>query len=165
MKLSIYVPDERADDIERWREKMNFSRVFIEAFDRAVVSEAVISNVKGKEMKTVVERLKKEADGTFEYAWKEGAKLGREWALRHAHLSDLRNIAEGVLTFNDRKDDVRLLLWGDYQYCGYCRTPEDDHGDSQMAQYGTDMETHRRGYNQGFVDAVKQVWEDIKEAF
>ncbi|MBC7853196.1 MAG: hypothetical protein IAF94_07150 [Pirellulaceae bacterium] len=165
MKLSIYVPDERADDIERWRERLNFSKVFIEAFDQALAADAAISNVKGKEMKAVVERLTKEADGTFEYSWKVGAKLGRVWATRHAHLSDLRNIAEGVVTFNDRKDDVRLVLWGDYQHCGYYQTPEEDYEDAQMAQSGTDIETYRRGYNQGFVDAVKQVWDDIKTAF
>jgi predicted nucleic acid-binding protein len=165
LKLSIYVPDERADDIERWRESLNFSKLFVEAFDRAVAREVVAGKLSEKDTKMVIERLRKEAGGTFEYAWKEGAKLGRVWAIRHAHLSDLRNVAEGVFTYAGRTADVRLLLWGDYVHCGYAKTPEDEYEDVRMAQEGTDVELYRRGHNQGFVEAVKEIWEEIKGEF
>ena len=73
VKIGIYIPDERMKDIDRWRKKLNFSRIFMEAFDRAIIAETTL----GKIRKT---------------------------------------------------------------------------------------ETHRCGFNQGFVDAVKQIWDEVKTA-
>lgn len=163
-KIGIYVPDDRMEDIERWRERLNFSQIFMEAFDRATVAAAVLPKVKGKEMKGVIERLKKQAERDTERAWKRGAKDGREWAVKFAYYSHFRSIAEGRLTFDKPDSDVMDFLHHHYEHCGYVKTPDDEYGEYEADKYG-DSETSRRGFNQGFVDAVKQVWEDIRVAF
>lgn len=168
MKLSIYVPDDRAEDIERWRERLNFSQMFVEAFDRAVAAEAAISKVKDKEMKSVVERLKREADGAFELAWKEGAKEGRNWAIKYARLPDLRNLAESGQSYLNsvELEEVRQFLWNAYRDNGYDGSFEEDKVEDRfLEQDGTDPVTYHRGFNQGFIEAVKHVWDEVKAAF
>lgn len=161
-KIGVYVPDERMKHIERWRDKINFSRMFMEAFDRAIVSESAITSIKGKEMKALIERLKKETDGTLEHTWKLGAKEARNWAVNHARYSHLRQIGEGELAFNKPESNVMSFLYT-YYPAHYFRTPEDEQGDLEMELY-SDAETSRRGFNQGFVDVVKQIWEEVKSA-
>lgn len=163
-KIGVYIPDDRMPDIERWRDRLNFSQLFIEAFDRATIAAATLTSVKGKEMKGVIERLKKQVDGDSERAWKNGAKEGRNWAIKHAYFSHLRNIAEGRLTFDNPDSDVMDFLYHHYENWGYVRTPDDEYGEYETDKYG-DLETVRRGFNRGFVDAVKQVWDDVKGAF
>jgi hypothetical protein len=149
-------------DIERWRNRINFSRVFMEAFDRAIISESALTNIKAKDMKTLIERLKKETNGTIEHAWKLGAKVGREWAIKHANYGHLRQIGEGEMKFDKPDSNAMGLLYCCYE-SDYCRTPEDEQAEIELERFG-DLETYRRGFNQGFVDAVKQIWEDIKSA-
>jgi hypothetical protein len=161
-KIGVYVPDERMKDIERWRDKINFSRVFMEAFDRAIVAETTLTSVKGKDMKALIARLKKETNGTFEHAWKLGAKEGREWALNHANYGHLRQIGEGEMSFDKPDSNVMGLLYGRYE-AHYFRTEEDQQAEMELERFG-DAETYRRGFNRGFVDAVKQVWDEIKTA-
>lgn len=162
-KIGIYVPDERMADIDRWRERLNFSRLFMDAFDRAILTDSVLTNVKGKEMKELVARLKKQADGDIERAWKRGAVEGRGWAVKHAYFSHLRNIAEEKLTF-DTDQDVLRFLWHHYEHCGYVKTPEDEY-DDYLTDRHEDRETQKLGFNRGFVDAVKKIWEEIQPAF
>jgi hypothetical protein len=161
-KIGIYVPDERMKDIERWRENINFSRIFMEAFDRAIVAESNLINIKGKEMKALIERLKKETNGTLEHAWKLGAKEGRQWALKHANYGHLRQIGEGEMKFDKPDSYAMRLLYCCYE-SEYMRTPEDEQAEMELERFG-DAETYRRGFNQGFVDSVKQIWEEIKTA-
>lgn len=34
-KIGIYIPDDGMDQIEAWRDRINFSQLFMEAFDQA----------------------------------------------------------------------------------------------------------------------------------
>ena len=162
-KVGVYVPDERMKDIERWRDKMNFSQLFMEAFDRAVAAQSQLSKVKGKEMKGVVERLKREAEGTFERGWKAGLSCGSEWARKHARISHLREIAEGELTFGPRPSDVMSFLRYYYEW-HYMETPEDELEEEQLDR-SQDSDTYRQGFNRGFTDGAKHLWDEIKDAF
>lgn len=161
-KIGVYIPDDRMKDINRWRDKMNFSQLFLEAFDRAVATNAAISKVKEKEMKEVIERLKREAGAAFEAGWKQGASQGREWAIKHAHFSDLRKIGEGELKFDGPEDEANRFLRIAYEFAGYIKTPQDEWEERDLS---SDHATHNRGFNQGFTEAAKQVWENIKHAF
>lgn len=159
-KIGVYIPDERMKDIERWRERLNFSRVFMEAFDRAIIAETTLGKIKGKDMKALIERLKKETGATIEHAWKQGATIGRQWALKHSRYGHLRQIGKGELNFDSPESNAMNFLYCYYEGY-YCRTPEDEYEEHDLERYG-DTETYRRGFNQGFVEAVRQVWEEIK---
>lgn len=163
-KIGVYVPNDRMKDIEQWRKALNFSQLFMEAFDRAVAAQADLTKVKDREMKSLVERLKRDADKTFELGWKAGAKLGRSWALNDARLSHLRNIAEGKEDFNGDSSDARNFLYFHYESKGYSRSPDEEHADFERDMYD-DSQVYREGFNRGFIEAVKHVWEDIKDAF
>ena len=162
-RIAVYIPDERMPDIEKWREKMNFSQLFIEAFDRAIQSQK--SRLKDSDMKATVHRLKRASGQSFESGWKEGVTLGTTWALKHSHLSHLQSIGEGKLAFDKDGDDVMNFLRWYYEHEGYCKTPEDEQADIEYERCGGDAETYARGRNAGFVEAAKNVWEDIRAEF
>lgn len=162
-RITVYIPDERMPDIEKWREKTNFSQIFIEAFDRAIQSQK--PKLKESEMKATVQRLKRASGQTFESGWKEGVKLGTAWAIKHSHLSHLQRIGEGILAFEKDGDDVVRFLNFYYEHEGYCRTPDDEREDMEYERWGGDAETYARGRNAGFVEAAKNVWEDIRSEF
>jgi len=115
-------------------------------------------------MKSVVLRLKKESNKTFERGWKDGVALGNVWAAKHSHISHLRRIGEGVLSFDKPDDDV--VEWLDWLYRGqgYQKTPEDESNELALEQHH-DAETYRRGRNAGFLDASKNIWEQIRLEF
>lgn len=162
-KIGVYVPDDRMQDIERWRESMNFSQLFLEAFDRAIAMQADLDKVQGKEMKTLVERLKRESGKTFEAGWKCGAKQGRQWAIHSAHLSHLREIGEGR-RFAGPAQDVSGFLRFHYEWAGYFTTPEEEHQRMDDERVD-DMVIWDCGYNRGFVESVQQVWAEIRDSF
>lgn len=159
-KIGVYIPDDRMSDIERWRDRLNFSRVFMEAFDRVIIAETTLGKIKGKDMKELIERLKKETGATIEHAWKQGATIGRQWALKCARLNHLRQIGEGELDFDSPREDAMNFLYC-YYPADYCRTPDDEHEKMEYERYG-DIEAYNRGFNQGFVEAAGEVWEEIK---
>jgi len=43
-KLGIYIPDKRMAEVNKWRDKFTFSRLFMDAFDAAVQREATNAN-------------------------------------------------------------------------------------------------------------------------
>ena len=52
-KITIYAPKHRLQEIERWRDEMNFSELFWSAFDREVAARSV-SKSRRKDMQKVV---------------------------------------------------------------------------------------------------------------
>jgi hypothetical protein len=162
-RIAVYVPDERMPDVEKWREKMNFSQLFIEAFDRAIQSQK--SKLKDSEMKATVQRLKRASGQTFESGWKEGVKIGTEWATKRCHLSHLQSIGEGKLAFDKDGDDVLKFLRWYYEHEGYCKTPDDEQEEIEYERFGGDAQMFARGRNAGFVEAAKNVWEEIRAEF
>src|SRR5262245_39779055 len=91
MKLSIYVPDERAGDIERWRERLNFSQLFLQSLDSEIATRAQASEVKGKDMKAVIERLKREISEAQDegrgFGYREGVRFAKEFLGRAQMLA------------------------------------------------------------------------------
>jgi hypothetical protein len=115
-------------------------------------------------MKSVIERMKKESARTFEFGWKNGARLGTAWAMKHSRCSDLRRIGEGSQTFDKDDDDVVRFLRTYYMNEGYY---EDERAIEEHIQLERecDADIFRRGRNAGFVDAVKHVWEEVRSSF
>jgi hypothetical protein len=77
-------------------------------------------------------------------------------------LADAAGVRE-KLTFDAEQDAVRFL-WHHYEHCGYVKTPEDEY-DDYLTDRHEDRETQKMGFNRGFVDAVKKIWEEIQPAF
>jgi len=40
-KIGVYIPKDRMQDIEKWRKKLNFSAIFMEAFDAKIADYAI----------------------------------------------------------------------------------------------------------------------------
>ena len=76
----------------------------------ATVAQAQLDKSKGAEMKAVIERSKRESEAAIEHNWKEGAKVGREWAVHQARLSHLRKIGEDQLRFGNPESNAMAFL-------------------------------------------------------
>lgn len=159
-RLSIYVPDDRMPDIEKWREELSFSQIFLEAFDRAAAVNAK-TKLRKNEMKAVVERLKRHTGAWFEVGHSHGVSHGTHWAKEDACLTDLRAIGEGRRSFDSRS--VGDFLETDYPFEHQPGWDRDFFSECFSGQ--GDMDAMVDGFDAGFVDGVKAVWEQIKEAF
>jgi hypothetical protein len=162
-KIGVYIPDDRMVDIEEWREKINFSQLFMEAFDRTILAQAQLPKLKEKEMKTVVERLQRAAASSHEHGWKAGVHTGRVWAIKYSNLSHLREIGRGELAFAGERDDVKGFLRTYYE--SVYRPSEEEERDDFDTERFHDGGLYRQGFNRGFVESAKSVWDGIKVAF
>lgn len=153
-KLGIYVPDNRLKDVEKWREKVNFSELFWKAFDNEIALRAT-SQVKGSDMEKLIERLKVEAGRDMEEGKLKGAECGREWALEHATRRDFQIVDEGVPAHYG--DLLGFLL----AECDALYPAEwwDD-----LVTGVSDEAAFRLGFCRGFDAAVHEIWSKVKKS-
>ncbi|MBW3597692.1 MAG: hypothetical protein KY475_10490 [Planctomycetes bacterium] len=160
-KIGIYIPDDMVDEIEKWRAKMNFSRIFVEAFERAVLESADEDRVTKKELRVAVQRMKKAMGRDAEQGRKDGVELGRHWALELAPRDKLRAVASG----RSQPDDLERFVGADYD-----RAPPGDMAylNDRFPHHGhnvQDWEAYNSGRNEGFVEGATQVWNRLAPAF
>lgn len=168
-KIGIYVPNHRLKDVEKWRDSMNFSELFWSAFDREVVLQSKTSKVKGKDMKMVIDRLKRETSEDFDGGREVGIDYGIEWAEETGGLSDIRGIAECVITFDT--EPIDKFLTRKYAEFGHDPGWFDACLDSRNDFFVTfeylpsDLDGFKKGFEAGFIKGVQSVWEKISVAF
>jgi hypothetical protein len=91
-KVTISVPDDLSEKMEKWRDHFNFSQVFQDAISSLIQKkEEFQKRLKGDhDMDAIVERLKREKSETEKNYFDDGKKDGLEWA-KAAHYSDLQS--------------------------------------------------------------------------
>lgn len=149
-KLGVYIPDAKMPEVEEWREKVNFSQLFMEAFERAVLLEKTLEKLERKEMQDVIKRLKAEQEEDFRTGETKGREDGQQWAKNDAALADLRRICEADEDTPESMED--MLITGDW-----C---DNDYFDTQSK--GCDRDCFMRGYFRGFVEGATSIWEQVK---
>jgi hypothetical protein len=153
-KLGIYVPDGKMAEIEEWRKEINFSQLFIEAFDREMRVQSIIKTVLEKsDMKATIVRLQQCRTHDYAAGCELGAEDGTTWATGEAPLADLRQICTGEV--KDGNELFQLL----------------DNADAWDAERfrehtaGHDEKAFLAGYYSGFVKGAKAVWTKVSRAF
>ena len=171
-KIGIYIPDAKAPEVEEWKNRLNLSEIFREAFDKAV-HEARLSEMGGDEMENVVKRLRQDEDESYQ-AGKDGAfESGVTWAKEDASLSDLRGLC------NRAEED-----WQEWADQHMCRTEDSSgevspgetllsllRGDGGFAlSWEEEIDRFDRvsflaGFFDGFVEGASSIWAQVCRNF
>lgn len=125
-KITISVPDELHEKMEKWKESFNFSRVFQEAISEKIQrKEDFQERLKGgSNMQTIIERLKEEKIKSGEDYYEEGKKDGLEWAkaahydeiqyaLQWETVKDIQQHQPGLFATDPTKDEVLGEYFGE----------------------------------------------------
>jgi len=91
-KIGIYLPEERVTDVEKYRDRMNFSAMFWLAFDQE--KHRLDCLPKGKKMSTIIERLRQSKQEHESTQIKEGRVAGTSWASDVAEFHELLALRE-----------------------------------------------------------------------
>lgn len=154
-KVTLSVPDELHEKMNKWRSSINFSKVFQstikniinkkEGFNKRISEDIDFSDI--------IERLKKEKE-EFENRYKSfGQKLGMEWS-KAAHYSDLLyalkwNPAEGNILKDEKLGNYFIKIMSK---------------DPHLKIKGS-IKDNKNVYKfvSGWKESVNQFWSEIKD--
>lgn len=145
-KLGIYIPESRVNEVETYRDQMNFSAIFWSAFDSEKHRLDCIP--KGKEMNKVVERLRKSKKADEECQRSEGQTCGADWAANRAEHGELLKLRE-LLLWSQREYDLEVTSLGVQDIF-----PEFDFWETALRDDGVGVTD---AFAEGFVESAVEV--------
>lgn len=142
-RLNITVPDDLYDKIQRWRERLNLSKICQEALAAEIAKLEAIPKA-ALEMEALVERLKREK-GKAGRAWfRRGVFEGMEWG-RRASYADLKRWGqakpEELLKASSPPEVLRPYI----------------------RQHVKDPLWEYRPFAEGWLSGVQEVWRRVKD--
>lgn len=138
-RLNITIPDELYRALEKWRDRLNISRLCQEAIAREVAKLEDLPR-QAAELETLVERLRQEKALAERFWFAQGVTDGIAWT-RGASYGELR-------------------LWGE---TGRLEPPEPEALQSALRRYRGDPAFEGETYRQGWAAGVKEVWQRVKD--
>lgn len=159
-RLVLYVPDNRQAQVDEWRDRLNYSRLFFEAFDRAVALQKEIDRMSKDGIDPVVERLKRESDEAVSDAKQEGVEAGTMWAREYASKRHLRAIGSNnpELLIGNCFNDLYRFLEEEYESCT-------DRDEGLVPDVSLWDEEEMEAWFEGFRDGAEEVWDSVSEHF
>jgi hypothetical protein len=142
-KLNITIPDEIYERLERWRDRVNISRICAEAINRELNKLEQLPDDLAA-MKTTLSRLGREKEKLERISFRAGVYDGLEWA-RQAEYAELKFWSHQVTlskTWN-------LVLEGPAA--------------EPAAAHAQDVRWDRMPYAEGWLAGVKQFWERLQK--
>ncbi len=157
-RLVLYVPDNRQAQVDEWRNTLNYSRLFFEAFDRAVALQKDIDSMSDDKKSAVVERLKRESAEAEAYALDLGVRTGVIWAERYATKRHLRVIGG---------DNPEVLIGTDFQglysLLERCYDSFVDRDNEIVPDFALWDEEELEAWAEGFVKGATETWNAIAD--
>lgn len=158
-RLVLYVPDNRQAQVDEWRDELNYSKLFFEAFDRAVAIKQEIRSMNPTVLQGVVERLKEQASEAKAFAYDIGVKIGAIWAQDSATKHHLRAVAG---------EHPELAIGTDYAglYSFLEQLYEDVvDPDSKIFPRNIQLwdENELEALRNGFIDGATEIWDAVAE--
>lgn len=172
-RLNVSVPDDVYVKMQEWKDTLNFSGIFKKAMSEAIEKKEKYKDFKQKtkeaiNMDTVIERLKKEKSESHKDAFDEGKKDGYEYAKsatydEFQYVLQYETLRNRILKFDNRgyphppEDEV----FGDYfaerieQHMANNLSTWDNMGDLPD-EYFVEWEA-------GFIEGIKDFWEEVKD--
>lgn len=145
--------EEGMDKLTNGRElarRLNLSRIFIEAFDRAVCTEMCLEDWEDHEMAEVVDRLRLSRPDDIEAGVEAGIREGQKWAKGRAKLGQLKTVASGRM--KGLQELFEFLNASDAW----------DHDTYREALDDRDEAAFGKGFATGFVRGAAHVWAQVR---
>ena len=153
-KITISIPDELHEKMEKWKENFNFSRVFQEAIREKIqrqedFKERIVGDPK---MEEVIERLstEKRQTGADWFDW--GKNDGLDWA-KSSHYDEIQFVVNGQ---EDPKGVVYELSQNEAYFDDMLDDYNQEHGALAINNLPADWE-------KGFVAGVCDFWDEVAD--
>jgi hypothetical protein len=162
-RLTIYVADEDWDDVQKFKQGRNLADWFKRAVRRELAAQQKESGKKkmtiaNVDVDAVVRRLKAEREQGEREAFQAGTAAGLDWAQHFAGTKDLQAVSNYGFPTIIRQGESH---WGNL--IGY-ESPASGFDGWEPAPDWTDAaERNDRAFVSGFVAAVRQVWEAVRD--
>lgn len=161
-KVTISVPDQLHEKMEKWRKSFNFSRIFQKAIGEAIrKKEEFRKRLGGDEtMERIIERLRKEKEEESAIYYEEGREYGIEWA-KASHYVSLKVAVEWDPHSGDAPDDEDIRDQLDLAIT----EDENRRFDTDEWHYHRWMTTDSaiKNYLIGWHDGVVEFWNEVKD--
>lgn len=168
-KITISVSDELHEKMEEWKDSFNFSGVFQEAIAEEIQrKEDFQKRLKEvtTDMSEIIERLKREKEGSDKEAFVLGNRDGLMWA-KAAHITEIESVisaAGEADEIGEPRFSMLLDLTTSLMYCGEPRSEKDaEYLDEYLAERKKEMRSRFLPWGDGWIDGVCAFYEEIED--
>ena len=153
-RVSIYVSDELKSRMAETGDALNWSDIARPAFETAI---ATFNHRKGRNMDTVIERLRASKAQFTHNAEAYGKKAGRQWASDKAGFAELRAIAElDVDALTDDLDSIGTAIVRSID-------PEDTYGSDAPEILFGERTWPTKEWLLGWVEGAQELFAEIED--
>lgn len=150
-RITLSVPEPLHQQIERWRNSFNLSRVFQEAVADVIRRKEELQARLGAEIPEIIARLRREKEAVEQRWFKEGERLGLEWAKAASYIDLQRVLPQPAEALADPGGDLR-----DY----FSQVVDFERRRQELAD---GFEEFRRSFLKGWHAGVEQFWAIVKD--
>ncbi len=153
-KITLSIPDMLHERLKQWRDSFNFSKMFQDAVTDAIQKKEEFQKRFSQEfdMTEVIMRLQKEKQDWVRQFYKLGRKEGIRWG-KSAHFEDLLYVLQVQDTYE---------LVQDTRFSAYFNNIMGSYGIDQFTIY--EKNDHKKMFLDGWMNGVKEFWNQVKEA-
>jgi hypothetical protein len=151
-RTTISLPDSLVERLEPLKTRINVSEICRTALEARVANYQRIHEYEGNEMEQLIERLRIQKQQAEQYCYTLGAEKGREWAIKEGNFDDLVFYTSNTY----ERDNGMLKLPGDW---------DTEHSWDDLTQHveGMGKFYDRDAFKKGFLDAIADVWDAVKD--
>lgn len=142
-RLNITVPDDLYEALEKWRDRLNISKICQEAIAREVAKLEDLPR-QAVELEALVERLRQEKAHVEKFYFAQGVTDGIAWA-RGASYVELQRCGESGRLEQPARDDRAKAL------------------EHALRRYRQDPAFDEQTYLEGWRAGVREVWRRVKD--
>jgi len=150
--ITISVPDELGAKVEKWRDRMNISKVCQKALETEIARLEDFPEF-GKDLERTLERLRTEKETSY----RVGLEVGVEYAKNEANLAELREFGQGWPT-----NLADLPSGCQKRFREFTSHHFDDGGTWVKGEYA-DLPLNEEEYTRGCGEGIRSVWKVLRD--
>ncbi len=155
-RTTISIPDELHERMEKWKGKLNFSRISQNAISDAIRKrENFKKRLKEDEnMEQIIERLQKEKKESEEDVFEAGKLEGLDWA-KYAHYDEIQLVLNA---WDSQEGAIAEIMKHDTSESNWTWLSK------TLSDFGLEYEDSIpfRTFESGFVKGVEEFWDEVK---
>ena len=156
-KVTISVPDDIYEKMDKWRDSFNFSKVFQETIGEKIRrKEDFRKRLKGEteQMEQIVERLKREKYESEQNYFEDGKLVGLTWA-KNSHFDHIMVMIKEEMSFDFAMETLEQSFdWDELK--------EREVGDFPYGYYIRDLTRMPSKWKDGFREGVQEFWNEVE---
>ena len=160
-RTTISLPDDLKERMDAVKEPVNWSQVAARAFETRLGE--IASRARGKDMDSVIQRLRASKVACEDSDTKEGREAGERWAQHDAEWSELERLDRALRDDSFWIEGIEEQDWARVVYLAMGNDECSSRSDIEEF-WGEDVEVHSsRAWFQGFCDGAIAVFDEVRD--